>query len=420
MYDGIGEDSGHVRVYRCQYEKTSIGLYSFSGCFKRGANINGAAAGDQSGYFVSISSDGNTVAIGSPFHDGDSGHVRVWRWKAAISSWLILGEAIDGVVASDPKQMGYGDQSGDSVSLSGDGNTVAIAAPDNGDNGSNSGRVRVYRWNNTAWDQLGADILGEATGDYSGWSVSLSEDGTIVAIGAYLNDGNGEDSGHVRVYQWSTSANAWVKLGPDIDGEKNGDQSGGSVSLSSDGTKVAIGSTWGSAPLNSAPRANNGQVRVFDFITATCAPTKSPSPSMSSQPSELPSSAPSNIPSAEPSTLPSFAPSKSPSSTPSSAPSMVPSVSAQPTVIDPIDALGSLIDDLEVARAVTTDKKIAKSMAKAIDKIEKALKDLAKGDETKGAQDLLRAYKELGCDDAEGNGFCNAIADVMPKILITR
>jgi len=68
----------------------------------------------------------------------------------------------------------------------------------------------------------------------------------------------------------------------------------------------------------------------------------------------------------------------------------------------------------------TTDKKVAKSMAKAIDKKEKALKDLAKGDETKGAQDLLRAYKELGCDDAEGNGFCNAIADVMPKILITR
>lgn len=50
------------------------------------------------------------------------------------------------------------------------------------------------------WSQLGADIDGEATYDYSGRSVSLSADGTRVAIGATGNDGNGEDSGHVRVF----------------------------------------------------------------------------------------------------------------------------------------------------------------------------------------------------------------------------
>jgi len=30
----------------------------------------------------------------------------------------------------------------------------------------------------------------------------MSADGTIVAIGAYGNDGGGTNSGHVRVYQW--------------------------------------------------------------------------------------------------------------------------------------------------------------------------------------------------------------------------
>ena len=35
----------------------------------------------------------------------------------------------------------------------------------------------------------------------SGVSVSLSSDGTIVAIGALYNDGNGPDAGHVRVYE---------------------------------------------------------------------------------------------------------------------------------------------------------------------------------------------------------------------------
>ena len=48
---------------------------------------------------------------------------------------------------------------------------------------------------------MGGDIDGEATGDYSGESVNISADGTKVAIGATSNDGNGSNSGHVRVYQ---------------------------------------------------------------------------------------------------------------------------------------------------------------------------------------------------------------------------
>lgn len=47
---------------------------------------------------------------------------------------------------------------------------------------------------------LGQDIIGEAEDDASGWSVSLSANGTVVAIGACLNDGSyDEDSGHVHV-----------------------------------------------------------------------------------------------------------------------------------------------------------------------------------------------------------------------------
>ena len=53
-----------------------------------------------------------------------------------------------------------------------------------------SGHVRVYQYSGSSWSQLGDDIDGEAAYDYSGYSVSLSSDGTIVAIGAYDNDGN--------------------------------------------------------------------------------------------------------------------------------------------------------------------------------------------------------------------------------------
>ena len=51
------------------------------------------------------------------------------------------------------------------------------------------------------WKYLGSDIDGEAVGDLSGYSVSLSADGNTVAIAAPGNDGNGNESGHVRVYE---------------------------------------------------------------------------------------------------------------------------------------------------------------------------------------------------------------------------
>ena len=69
----------------------------------------------------------------------------------------------------------------------------------------------------------------------------MSSDGTRVAIGAPRNDGNGFGAGHVRVY--AESGGTWTQVGADIDGEAAGDSSGYSVSMSSDGTRVAIGAT---------------------------------------------------------------------------------------------------------------------------------------------------------------------------------
>ena len=116
------------------------------------------------------------------------------------------------------------DQSGYSVFLSSDGSTVAIGAIRNT---GVSGHVRVYKNNAGSWTQVGSDIDGEALNDESGFSVSLSSDGTTVAIGARSNDGNGAQSGHVRVYK--NTAGTWTKVGTDIDGEAADDFSGWSV-----------------------------------------------------------------------------------------------------------------------------------------------------------------------------------------------
>ena len=55
------------------------------------------------------------------------------------------------------------------------------------------------------WGQRGFDIDGEAASDLSGLSVSLSSDGTTLAIGAYGNDASGSDAGHVRVYKYDAT-----------------------------------------------------------------------------------------------------------------------------------------------------------------------------------------------------------------------
>ena len=242
---GNGGSSGHVRVYQ----------YSGSSWTKIGDDIDGEAAYDYSGYSVSLSSDGTIVAIGARYNDGngsDSGHVRVYEYSG--SSWSQLGADINGDSS--------GDYSGRSVSLSSDGTIVAIGAPDNDGNGSNSGHVRVYEYSGSSWSQLGADIDGDSSGDYSGRSVSLSSDGTIVAVGAPYNDGNGSNSGHVRVYQYSDSS--WSQPVLDIDGEAADNYSGYSVSLSSDGTIVAVG-----APYNDGNGSDSGHVRVYDIETPT-------------------------------------------------------------------------------------------------------------------------------------------------------
>ena len=218
---------------------------------QRGADIDGEALYDQSGYSVSLSADGSIVAIGAPYNDGNgnsSGHVRVYAWNS--SSWVQRGADINGEALYD--------LSGWSVSLSADGSIVAIGALYNDGNGNSSGHVRVYAWNSSSWVQRGADINGEAASDYSGGSVSLSADGSIVAIGAKYNDGNGNSSGHVRVYAWNSSS--WVQRGADINGEAASDYSGGSVSLSADGSIVAIGATGNDGVGNSS-----GHVRVYAY-----------------------------------------------------------------------------------------------------------------------------------------------------------
>jgi hypothetical protein len=180
-----------------------------------GTDIGGEASNDYFGVSVAISADGTRVAVGAFRNDGagadDAGHTRVFEQNNG--AWTQLGADIDGEAAND--------RSGYSVSLSADGNLVAVGAYENDGAGANAGHVRVFAWDNGAWTQLGADLDGESTYDYSGVSLSLSANGTRVAVGATGNDGAGSDAGHTRVFEWNNEA--WTQLGADIDGEAASD-----------------------------------------------------------------------------------------------------------------------------------------------------------------------------------------------------
>jgi hypothetical protein len=191
------------------------------------------------------------VAIGAISNDGDNGAFsgHVRVFDFdGVETWNQIGQDIDGEAA--------GDQSGWSVTISSDGTRVAIGAIGNvGTTGRNTGRVRVFDFDgDETWIQVGGDIDGEAAGDQSGLSVSISSDGTRVAIGAI----NGS-SGHVRVFDFDGDE-TWIQVGGDIDGKAAGDLSGFSIAMSSNGSRVAIG-----APFNGG---DTGHVRVFDFDSA--------------------------------------------------------------------------------------------------------------------------------------------------------
>jgi hypothetical protein len=161
------------------------------------------------------------------------------------------GSDIDGEAAGDLSGV---------VSLSSDASVLAIGASENDGGGSDSGHVRVYSWSGSTWMQRGSDINGEAANDGFGVSVSLSSDGTVMAVGALNNDGTtgntSDDRGHVRVFTWNGSS--WVQRGSDIDGEDTDDSFGFRVALSRDGSVVA-----GGAENNDGSASNAGHVRVY-------------------------------------------------------------------------------------------------------------------------------------------------------------
>jgi Flp pilus assembly pilin Flp len=247
--DGNSENTGYVKVFE------NVG----GAWIQIGQDIEGEQEQGRLGNSVALNGEGNIVAIGASQNDENgtnTGEVKIYENLGG--TWTQLGGDINGVTEFD--------DAGFRVALSEVGNIVAISSAGSNANGANSGHVRIFENIGGVWTQIGEDINGEGADDFSGWSIALSASGNIIAIGGVWNDGNGNNSGHVRIFQ--NIGGVWTQMGEDINGEAAYDESGYSVDISADGSIVAIG-----GPSNDGNGNSSGHVRVYDISTVLSIPT---------------------------------------------------------------------------------------------------------------------------------------------------
>lgn len=96
----------------------------------------------------------------------------------------------------------------------------------------------MYEYDWTNWNQVGQNLNGDSDGDAFGSSVSLSTDGNVLAVGA---EGSLQGRGSVQMYQYVKIEDKWEMFGQSLIGDPS-EAFGTSISLSSDGKLLVVGS----------------------------------------------------------------------------------------------------------------------------------------------------------------------------------
>ena len=224
---------------------------------------------------LALSGDGDTLAVSTKFEDSnatgingdqtnnsadDSGAVYIFT-RNSNNNWSQQAYIKASNTASN-------DYFGESLSISSDGNTLAVGAygedsnaigidnDQSNNDASLSGAAYVFiRDSDNNWiQQAYLKASNTEAGDYFGANLSLSSDGDTLAIGSRREDSNAttiggdeanndaENAGAVYVFMRNStvwSQQAYLKAS---NAEAN-DSFGGSLSLSSDGDTLAVGAT---------------------------------------------------------------------------------------------------------------------------------------------------------------------------------
>ena len=196
---------------------------------------------DGFGYSIAVSKDGRTLAVGSPGESsiatGIDGNQADNSAESAGAVYLFASHVLGSehqayIKASNTEAYDF---FGQSITLSADGDTLAVGAPGEGDG---SGAVYLFTRTNGTWSQQ-AYVKASNPGNRYGFgqSVTLSADGSTLAVGS-----PGETQGAGAVYLFTRGASGWSQQSMMVaSNTKAYDVFGRSVSLSSDGTRLAVG-----------------------------------------------------------------------------------------------------------------------------------------------------------------------------------
>lgn len=204
-------------------------------------------SGDTFGWSLALSDDGNTLAVGAPSEDGsgnsstDSGAVYVfansstgWTQQAYLKTTTVLAGA----------------NFGESVALSSDGNTLVAGAPLED---SNAGSIYVFTRSSGSWTQKTRVKASNAyANSYFGWSVSLSDSGLTLAVGAPGESNNGTsvttnphsvgNAGAAYVFTLNAAGAASNQIYLKASTIAADDNFGATIAISGSGSVLAVGS----------------------------------------------------------------------------------------------------------------------------------------------------------------------------------
>ena len=216
------------------------------------------AEGSSYGVSVATSNDGMTVAVGAPETLQEVGSVDYWEpgqvsvFRYDGESWQQLGQVLEGFVSCFTNVVSdtqcQGELAGHRVSLSGDGNVLAIGAPRysvGADYPEGSGypeyvgRVVVYDLVSGSWVQRGGALVGQRW-DYAGDCVELSSDGTVLGI-CSAPGSNADDGPDAFVEFWKWNGNKWEQMGGRITLHEDTGEENLDLALSADGHTFVVG-----------------------------------------------------------------------------------------------------------------------------------------------------------------------------------
>lgn len=209
-----------------------------------GSDIDTEYPNTVSHYEVAISDSGNRVVVGAVFNSiPDFGKVRIFEFDGA--DWNQIGNTLIG-------ESNY-DFFGSRISMSSAGNRIIVGAKFNN---SSRGNARIFEYNGVDWIQLGEDIDGDIDQFHFAESVSISDDGNVVAVGSNQFVSNDQfDTGLTRIFHYDGIN--WVQVGEDILGEAENDNFGVRISLSENGNRIVVGA--------GGILTRKGYAKVYDY-----------------------------------------------------------------------------------------------------------------------------------------------------------